>query len=802
MIPTMTPNDDRINQLLDKLDILLKRQDDFSHEINELSVEINRLKYSKKVEEPLDEKEEKRVIEANQTLTEINVEVKKEPVITTYYPEQERTSKEQPRYFVPKPNETPKVKSDLEKFIGENLINKIGIIITVIGVAIGAKYSIDHQLISPLTRIILGYLVGLGLLGFGIKLKKNYENYSAVLVSGAMAIMYFITYAAYSFYDLIPQVATFMLMVIFTAFTVVAAINYNKQVIAHIGLVGAYAVPFLLSEGSGKVAILFSYMAIINIGILLVAVKKYWKPIYYSSFVLTWLIFFSWYSSKYAANEHFGLTLTFIAIFFATFYVIFLAYKLIQKEKFEIFDVLLLLANSFIFYGIGYSVLNGHETGSQLLGIFTLCNAILHFVVSVLIYRQKLADRNLFYLVVGLVLVFITISIPVQLDGNWVTLLWACEAALLFWLGRTKNIFFYEQLSYVLMILAFISLVQDWSTVYDLYTPEKPETRITPLFNINFLTSLLFIISFGFINILNCNAKYRSPLISQQGLLKVVSILIPAILLIVLYFSFRIEISNYWNQLSIDSAIGIKQQDSGSESLRNTDLTKFEAIWILNYSLLFMTILSFVNIKRLKDRNLGYVNLALNTIVLLVFLLQGLYFLGELRASFLSHTLSEYYQRNSFNIGIRYISFAFVGLLIYSIYKYIQQDFMKSDSLNLKKAFDILLYSTLIWIASSELIAWMDIAKFTQSYKLVLSILWGVCALLIIALGIWKKKKHLRIGAIVLFAATLVKLFFYDISDLDTIAKTIVFVALGILLLIISFLYNKFKHLISQENVD
>src|SRR5665647_1962887 len=94
--------------------------------------------------------------------------------------------------------------------------------------------------------------------------------------------MYFITYAAYSFYELIPQVATFMLMVVFTAFAVVAAINYNKQVIAHIGLVGAYAVPFLLSDGSGKVAILFSYMAIINIGILIIAIKKYWKPVSYT----------------------------------------------------------------------------------------------------------------------------------------------------------------------------------------------------------------------------------------------------------------------------------------------------------------------------------------------------------------------------------------------------------------------------------------------------------------------------------------------------------------------------------------
>jgi len=62
-----------------------------------------------------------------------------------------------------------------------------------------------------------------------------------------------------------------------------------------------------------------------------------------------------------------------------------------------------------------------------------------------------------------------------------------------------------------------------------------------------------------------------------------------------------------------------------------------------------------------------------------------------------------------------------------------------------------------------------------------------------------EKKKHLRLGAIVLFGVTLLKLFFYDISHLNTIAKTIVFVSLGVLLLVISFLYNKFRDVIAED---
>jgi uncharacterized membrane protein len=792
----MTGNNEKIDQLILKLETLRVKQSSISQEINELRGEIVEIKNTQANAQFDKSKEIKRGARV-----ETNLSIDKKEPLSVDQTQQVKTYKDQPSFSSPKPNIIPNIKSDIEKFVGENLINKIGIVITVIGVAIGAKYSIEHQLITPLTRIVLGYLMGGGLLGVGIKLKKNYENYSAVLVSGAIAILYFITYAAYSFYGLIPQAFAFSLMVVFTSFTVIAAINYNNQVIAHIGLVGAYAVPFLLSEGSGKVGILFSYMLIINIGILFIAFKKYWKSLYYSSFLFTWLIFFSWFATKYQATEHFGLALVFLCMFFAIFYSIFISYKLFQKEKFDTPDIILLLANAFLFYGIGYAILRTDQTGETLLGLFTLFNASIHFAVSAVIYKRKLADRNLFFLIAGLVLVFITIAIPVQLDGNWVTLIWALEAALLFWIGRTKNVSVYEMLSYPLMFLAFISIIQDWSVVYNNYSPTYPETRLTPLLNINFLSSVLFIGPFGFINYLNNSKDYISSLHLEKTLKSLITFSVPAILLIAIYCSFRLEISTYWDQLYIDSAIEIKKNGQEyPDSYWNYDLKKFRSLWIINYSFFFFSLLSYINITKLKDRNLGLINVLLNTVAIVIFLAHGLYILSELREGYLNQTLSEYYNKGIYSITIRYISLAFVGLTLTFIYKYIHQEFIKPLSFNVTIAFDMLLYITLLWIASSELLALMDMLKVLQSDKLGLSILWGVYALLLIILGIWKNKKHLRLGAIALFSITLIKLFFYDISQLETIAKTIVFVSLGILLLIISFLYNKFKHLIFEAN--
>nr|WP_299387565.1 DUF2339 domain-containing protein [Allomuricauda sp.] len=772
----MTDNNrERINQLMEKLEILLKKQDDFSQEINILRNEIHGLSIEE--DQASTEKEE---IETKAEQAVPAVEKVVEPVVET---PQKQTS--------PPVKAPQKEKSDLEKFIGENLINKIGIAITVIGVAIGAKYSIENELISPLTRIILGYLTGLGLLGVGIRLKKKYENYSAVLVSGAMAIMYFITFSAYSFYNLIPITMAFGLMVVFTAFTVVAAIHYNRQVIAHIGLVGAYAVPFLLSDGSGNIEVLFTYMAIINVGILVIAFKKYWKPLYYAAFGLTWLIYLAWHVADYKGSEHFGLALLFLTVFFITFYVMFLAFKLLQEEKFQVGDILLLLLNSFIFYGIGYIMLDGHETGNQLLGVFTLANAIVHFSVSALIYRKKLADKQLFYMVAGLVLVFITIAIPVQLDGNWVTLLWAGEAALLFWIGRSKKVAIYEYLAYPLMALALFSIVHDWFTVYDGYYPERPETRLTPLLNINFLTTVLFIAAFGFMYWCDRNKDYNSDTAPRNGFENLVSYLVPAILVFVSYFGLRLEIGNYWDQLYTDSMLTVTPEGQEYPSnFWNYDLRDFKRIWILNYSLLFFSLLGVLNIKKLKSRLLGYINLGLLAICLLVFLTQGLYVLSELRESYIDQYLAQYFEKGPFNIWIRYISLTFVAFALWICHQYARKNFFKRDYV---MAFDFLLHTCLLWIASSELLHWADMADAARSYKLVLSILWGLYALFLIVLGIWKRKKYLRVAAISWFGITLLKLFFYDISHLDTIPKTIVFVSLGVLLLIISFLYNKYK---------
>ena len=787
----MSDHKDRIDQLNQKLEILLSKQEGFAKELMALYQEIEDVKKLRPDQLIVEETIPEPIVEAPEAPEFVQPI---EPERNTVHDAVNASAKPPiSNPIAPPKNKKPKGKSNLEKFIGENLINKIGIAITVIGVAIGAKYSIENDLISPLTRIILGYLSGLGLLGFGMKLKAKYENYSAVLVSGALAILYFITFAAYSFYGLFPQLMAFALMLIFTVFGVVAALNYNKQVIAHFGLVGAYAVPFLLSNDSGNIATLFTYMAIINIGILVISFKKYWKPLFYSAFTFTYLIYSSWLVFSYENTEHFTLAFIYLSVFFGIFYTAFLAYKLIKKEQFLKSDIVLLLLNSFIFFGLGYGLLSNHETGKELLGAFTLGNAAIHFAVSIILFKKKLADKNLFHLVAGLVLVFITIAIPVQLDGNWVTLLWTFLAALLFYIGRTKGVSFYEYLSYPLMILALISLTHDWGIGYENY---YSTTELRPILNSYFLTSVLFLGAFGFINWINQKHSFSIKEKPTSKIPVIMSFVIPIILLFVSYMSFFLEIEQYWNNLFKASEVNINPQDAYSYGERNYDLQDFGYVWLFNFTFFFVTLLAFFNIKKLKNRVLGISTLITGVVASFFFLSGGLYILSELRESYIDRALSEYYNIGMMNIIIRYVSFTFFALLWITLIKLSKRAFM---NMNVKIPIEIISHISILWILSSELLNWMDLAGSDQSYKLGLSILWGVYALFLIAWGIYKKRKYLRIGAISLFGVTLAKLFLYDIASLNTISKTIVFVSLGVLLLIISFLYNKYKNVISDE---
>ena len=686
-----------------------------------------------------------------------------------------------------------------EKFVGENLINKLGVLIILIGVVIGAKYSIENDLINPTTRIALGYLTGLSMLVVGIWSKAKYVNYSAVLVSGAMAIMFFITFFAYSFYQLISLEVAFGLMVLFTAFTVVAAIKYNRQVIAIIGLVGAYAVPFLLSNDTGAYEILFGYITLVNVGILFIAFKKDWKLLCYTTFAFTWLIYLTWFVQNADDAAYFRLAFTFLFIFFVLFYALILAYKFYKNDSLTRGDIIFVFLNASIFFLSGYLLLDTNAY-QDYLGLFTLGNGVIHFGVASLVYQKALGNKEMFYLLAALVLVFITITIPIQLEGNVVPMLWVVEAAFLFWIGRSKQVKLIEYFSYSLMTLASLSVLQSWTQGYysNMYgygrSNYEDVSTLSPLFNTYFLTSIIAVIGFGWMWKVNKDHDIKDEILSTP-ISKLLNVILSLTAGFMAYMAFHNEIAMF-SDIKHEAIMDLVRTSDSSSELYDylADMKSFKLVWISIYTMLFLTGVSWLTMNKVMNRLVGRINIGLNAIVLFSFLTTGLLSISQLRSSYLDpNGLLE----GQLSIAIRYISILSASALMYITYQYQQKSFI---GIKLYKWFSIFFHLFLLWIVTSEFFHWADMLGMDKNYKLSLSILWGIYSVLLVSYGIWKNRKHLRIMAISLFAITLVKLFVYDIAHLNTISKTIVFVSLGVLLLIISFLYNKYTSRINDED--
>jgi uncharacterized membrane protein len=95
-----------------------------------------------------------------------------------------------------------------------------------------------------------------------------------------------------------------------------------------------------------------------------------------------------------------------------------------------------------------------------------------------------------------------------------------------------------------------------------------------------------------------------------------------------------------------------------------------------------------------------------------------------------------------------------------------------------------------------------SLTELSVSYsKAVLTILWAVCSFTLMWIGMRYKNKTVRIVSLCVFTIALLKLFFFDIRNISEGGKIAAFILLGILLLTISFMYQKLKKIIITDEV-
>ncbi|QMU28004.1 DUF2339 domain-containing protein [Adhaeribacter radiodurans] len=292
---------------------------------------------------------------------------------------------------------------DLEKFIGENLINKLGIAVLVLGIGYFVKFAIDQNWINAWGRVLIGFSCGAALLGLAHHLRKQYAAFSSVLVGGGLAVLYFTIALAFHEYQLFSQAIAFILMVAVTGFSVFMSITYDRQELAVLALLGGFASPLLASSGGNNYLVLFIYILILNIGMLILAYFKKWPVITFISYVATIILFAGWLVAKAMGEPQAPYLGGFIfaMLFYLVFFAMTVVYNLKQQQPFNFLEISILLSNTIFFYLCGLYLLNQLAVGTYL-GLFSGVMAFVNGLVFWQLKQQLNDDPKLRLLLGGL----------------------------------------------------------------------------------------------------------------------------------------------------------------------------------------------------------------------------------------------------------------------------------------------------------------------------------------------------------------------------------------------------------------
>ena len=231
---------------------------------------------------------------------------------------------EPPPIILPPPRPA-RAKIDWEAFLGVKLFAWIGGFVLFLGIVFLVKYSFENNLITPGMRVVIGTVVGLALVVTGwLTATRRYRVSGQSLCATGVLVLYGNIFAAHVFYHLIALVPAFASMAIVTGAAFFLAVRMNAQVIVVLGLLGGFLTPVLLSTGLDNPPALFGYIAVLNIGIAAVALRKRWDYLILLAAAGTVLIEFGWafkFFESPKANIAFAVFLGFEAQFLAIFAV-------------------------------------------------------------------------------------------------------------------------------------------------------------------------------------------------------------------------------------------------------------------------------------------------------------------------------------------------------------------------------------------------------------------------------------------------------------------------------------------------
>jgi len=324
-------------------------------------------------------------------------------------------------------------------FTGGNLVLKIGVVILFFGVAFLLKYAAQRNLV-PLEFRLAGVAAGgLVLLAAGWQLRRRVLGYGLILQGGGIGILYLVIYAAARLYHFLPLTLSLAVMIALVVLSSFLAILQESKSLAMAGIVGGFLAPVLMSTGEGSHVLLFSYYALLNIGILAIAWFKSWRELNLLGFFFTFAIATLWGASAYQPR-YFSSTEPFLVFFFLLYVVVSVLFAHRQPLNLKGFiDGPLVFGLPLVATSLQYCLVQDYRYG---MALSVLALGLFYAVLATLLWRRlQEGMRMLTEAFLAMAIVFGSLTIPLALDGQWTSAVWALEGAAMIWVGVRQERF-------------------------------------------------------------------------------------------------------------------------------------------------------------------------------------------------------------------------------------------------------------------------------------------------------------------------------------------------------------------------
>ncbi len=655
----------------------------------------------------------------------------------------------------PVPSDVPRerIKVDWELILGGNWLARIGVLAVVIGVAFFLKLAFDNQWIGEAGRVALGVTGGIGLLIAGELLHRRYPIYAQALLGGGIAVLYVSIFAAFSFYGLLDIYPAAGLLFLFSVTAAALALRHDSTALAVIGILGAFAGPFILGAYPPKPTVLQTfasdasaqimvYVVIVDLGVLALSTVRNWRWFSLLALLGSLASFGIWYG-EYGEETAVTIVQGSLTAIFLIFIGVTTLFHVIWRRAAQEYDHALMVINVAAYLGISYGVL--WDEFRPWMGVFTLLMAFFYGALAYAVIWRGREQANLSIMALGIAAVLLTIAVPVQLEGPWVSVAWAVEGAALVWLSFTLKMWQLRAFGTVVFAVFAIQLL-----AFD--TPGALKAGLTPFYNTYLLSYALGVGA----TFLTAYLLWRNRALLMES----ESALFPIFL----------TAGNLFFTLAV--------------------FVQVDGVWIAVAWAVEALVLIWLSFR------LGLYELRLFG--------TGL-FVGVAVRLLVFHTQIDL---EEFRLILNYRMMAFASGIaaLYLAALLVARERRSVMSLEKSALVPGLLIGAnflTLWVLSFECIAVVDsgivgVTGSTAYYvkSLALSLTWAIYASVCLAIGIVGRWRMVRMAGLGLLAVPIVKLFLFDSLALEQGYRVAAFLSLGVIMLTVGFLYQRYSEVI------